>query len=165
MTTDAQATLPAEALGAHASAVHLGGWEHLKDQRAFIPALNQAVRGKAFLLEALGLTGMELSFSSIPAGRGTPFYHRHEKNEELYVVVSGRGQMQVDGHVTDIGPGSAVRVAPEGSRALRCLGDEPMVYLVIQAEAGSYTTPGGVTDGRPVPGEVTWPDQAVSPGP
>jgi uncharacterized cupin superfamily protein len=138
--------------------VHLHGWERIGQLRTFIPAIGKEVPGKGFLLEALGLTGMEVSYSAIPPGKQTPFYHKHRKNEELYIVISGHGQMQVDGVVTDIGPGSAVRVAPEGSRALRCTGTDVLIYLVIQAEAGSYTTPGGITDGELVPGPVTWPD-------
>lgn len=157
MTTESRHALHPDALGDHATAVHLGGWQQLAGQRTYIPAMNREVPGKAFLLQHLGLTGMEVSYSAIPPGRWTPFFHRHRQNEELYVFLSGQGQMQVDGHVTDVGPGSAVRVAPAGARAIRCTGDETLVYLCVQAEAGSYSTSGGVADGEPVPGEVTWP--------
>lgn len=157
MSLESTHTFSAEAIGDHAAAVHLHGWEHIAEQRTFVPAMGREVPRKAFLLEKLGLTGMEVSYSAIPPGKHTPFYHKHRKNEELYLFISGHGQMQVDGLVTDVGPASAVRVAPEGSRSIRCTSEAPLIYVCIQAEAGSYTTAGGVSDGELVPGQVTWP--------
>jgi mannose-6-phosphate isomerase-like protein (cupin superfamily) len=70
-------------------------------------------------------------------GEAKPFLHAHKQNEELYLVVTGSGEMQVDGERIPLRPGTAVRVATPGLRAWRAIGTEPMTYLVIQARQGS----------------------------
>lgn len=93
--------------------------------------------GKVFLGQTLGLTGMEISLGSLAPGLAIPFLHAHRQNEELYLVLSGEGELQVDGTVLPLRPGTAVRVAPEGMRSWRAVGSEPLTYLVVQAKAGS----------------------------
>ncbi|MBQ1510376.1 MAG: cupin domain-containing protein, partial [Selenomonadaceae bacterium] len=44
------------------------------------------------LHDQLGLTGAEISINNLPAGAGVPFVHYHKKNEEIYFVISGKGQ-------------------------------------------------------------------------
>jgi len=95
------------------------------------------VEGKTFIGEVLGLTGMEVSFGSMLPGESVPFLHAHKQNEELYLILSGEGEMQVDGERIPLRPGTAVRVAPAGARAWRATGPETLSYLVIQAKAGS----------------------------
>ena len=95
------------------------------------------VPGKVFIGQTLGLTGMEVSFGSMAPGVTIPFLHAHKQNEELYVVLSGTGEMQVDGAHVPLRPGSAVRIDPAGERCWRATGSEPMTYLVIQGKAGS----------------------------
>lgn len=111
------------------------------------------VPGKVFLGQVLGLTGMEVSFGSLVPGASVPFLHAHKQNEELYVVLSGTGEMQVDGERIPLGAGSAVRVDPAGERCWRATGAEPMAYLVIQAKAGSLeqaTSTDGIVPDKPV---------------
>jgi mannose-6-phosphate isomerase-like protein (cupin superfamily) len=50
-------------------------------------------------------------------GKRSPFLHRHERAEEVYVVVSGSGQAKLDDELVDIEPRDAIRVPPEVSRA------------------------------------------------
>jgi mannose-6-phosphate isomerase-like protein (cupin superfamily) len=42
-----------------------------------------------------------------------PYGHRHEVQEEVYVVVGGSGRMRLDDEVIELSPWDAVRVAPE----------------------------------------------------
>ncbi len=95
------------------------------------------VKGKAFLKETLGLSSMEVSLNSLPGGASVPFLHAHHQNEELYLFLSGEGEFQVDEDRFPVSAGSALRVAPEGMRAWRSTGAEPLTFLVIQAKAGS----------------------------
>lgn len=116
------------------------------------PRLGQ-VPGKVFLGTHLGLTGMEVSFGSLAPGKSIPFLHAHKQNEELYLVISGTGEMQVDGTSIPLKAGSAVRIAPAGMRCWRATGSEPMSYLVVQAKAGSLeqaTASDGIVPDRPV---------------
>jgi mannose-6-phosphate isomerase-like protein (cupin superfamily) len=121
-----------------------------------LPALGRTLHGKAFLKEALGLTGMEVSATCLPAGEGTAIIHHHQEHEELYFFVQGRGQMQVDGETFDVEEGSAVRVAAGGVRAIRASVSEPVVFLCVQARERSMPTAEAYTDGV-VDGKPSWP--------
>jgi len=142
------------------SATQLGTldkWINLSFSHAAFP---EPVPGKTFLKNDLGLSGMEISFNHVPRGAAIPFYHRHKANEELYVFLSGRGEMQVDDEVIPVSEGSAVRVAPAGKRAWRNTGDASLVFLVIQSRAGTLNQ-GDISDGEIVPGEVCWKKSAA----
>lgn len=93
--------------------------------------------GKAFAGELLGMTSMELSLGTLAEGQSVPFFHRHLQNEEVYVVLAGRGVFVLDGEEVAVAPGSIVRVAPAVSRCCRNAGTEPFVYLCAQAREGS----------------------------
>lgn len=93
--------------------------------------------GRVTLRESLGLTGSEISLNELPAGVGVPFMHAHTRNEEVYVILGGKGRFFVDGQAFDIGEGSVVRVDPAGARCLKADGDTPLRYLCLQTEAGS----------------------------
>ena len=47
--------------------------------------------------------------------------------------MSGRAQGNFDGEVVDLEPWTAVRVAPETTRAFRATGDEDAVFVAIGA--------------------------------
>lgn len=102
---------------------------------------------KKFLKDILSLTGMEISVTTIPAGKATPFFHSHKQNEELYIVIEGRGQIQLDDELVDVSEGTMVNVLPEAQRGLRAADDTALVYLCIQAKMGSleqYTFTDGI---------------------
>ncbi|MBD0382013.1 cupin domain-containing protein [Paenibacillus sedimenti] len=113
------------------------------------------IPGKYFLKDRLGLTGMEVSLNQVPEGGAIPFYHTHRENEELYLFIGGRGQLQVDGQIFEVKEGTAVRVAPEGVRTLRNNGTGDLYFIVIQVQAGSLRQWVG-TDGVIVDNPVTW---------
>ena len=90
--------------------------------------------GKAFVKDVLGLTSMEVSFGTLPEGAAVPFFHKHKQNEEVYIVLSGKGVFTLDGEDIDVEAGSIVRVAPEVSRCNKNTGKEPFFYICIQAK-------------------------------
>jgi len=118
------------------AAADFGGPDQWRDYVQDHPRRGK-VAGKTFLGEVLGLTAMEVSFGSMLPGESIPFLHAHKQNEELYLILSGEGEMQVDGERIPLRPGTAIRIAPAGLRAWRATGDGPMAYVVIQAKAGS----------------------------
>lgn len=97
-----------------------------------------AKKGRVMAKDELSLTGSEISFNYMPAGKYTPFVHSHKLNEEVYIVVSGSGRFMVDNDEFDIKAGSVIRVAPTGERAIKA-GNEDLVYICIQAQANSLT--------------------------
>jgi len=56
--------------------------------------------------------------------------HRHEAAEEVYVVISGSGRINLDGEVAELRPLDAVRVAPTVARAFEA-GDDGLEVLVF----------------------------------
>jgi mannose-6-phosphate isomerase-like protein (cupin superfamily) len=67
-----------------------------------------------------------------------PFAHKHNVQEEVYVVVSGGGRVKIEDDVHDIGQWDAVRVAPGTMRAFEA-GPDGMELLVV----GAPKTPPG----------------------
>ena len=105
--------------------------------------------GKAFVKDILNTTSMELSFGTLAPVCTVPFFHHHKQNEEVYVVLSGEGVFILDGKEEPVASGSIVRVAPSVSRNTKCTGNVPLVYICIQAKAGSleqYTMGDGVVE-------------------
>jgi len=97
-----------------------------------------AIKSRVMAGQELGLTGCEISFNYMPAGKTNPFIHTHKLNEEVYIIVSGKGVFMVDGEEFAIQEGSVIRVAPAGGRILKA-GTEDMVYICIQAQSNSLT--------------------------
>ena len=98
------------------------------------------VEGKMFLGEELGLAGAQASLQRLAAHEDAPFLHSHKTHEELYVIISGKGEYEVDGEKNPVSEGSIIRVSPAGVRALRNTGDEEMVMMCIQYEAKPITS-------------------------
>ncbi len=136
--------------------VQMGPWEKLDDYELEHPGSKKSVKGKVFLRERLGLTGMELSLNKFPPGRAVPFLHRHKTHEELYLFVRGQGEIQVDGEVIPVREGTCVRISPSGARSVRNNSKEDLYYICIQAVNGSYAAT-ATGDGERVEGEVKWP--------
>jgi mannose-6-phosphate isomerase-like protein (cupin superfamily) len=62
--------------------------------------------------------------------------HTHEAdNEELYVIVSGKGWMTLDEREFEVGPGDVVLNRPGGTHALKNIGPEDLRIVVIEVEA------------------------------
>ena len=99
------------------------------------------------LHELLSLTGTEVSINNLPAGVSISFVHAHTNNEELYIVLSGKGSFFVDGEEFLISEGDCLRVDPKGERCLKAADDSALRYLCIQSRAGSlqgYTMSDGI---------------------
>lgn len=89
------------------------------------------------LHDTLGLTGAEISVNNLPAGAGVPFVHAHKDNEEIYVILDGKGEMKVDGESIPLAAGDWLRVAPAGKRQIFAAADAGIRYVCIQVKAGS----------------------------
>lgn len=94
-------------------------------------------RGRVELHDELALTGSEISINELPPGVSVPFVHSHKRNEEVYVVVEGKGRFYVDGAEFEVAQGSVIRVAPAGQRCITADAQSPIRYICIQTEAGS----------------------------
>ena len=92
---------------------------------------------KVFLRDQLELSGMEVSLTSYPAAYAMPFFHSHIQNEELYIVIRGEGQMQLDEKIIDLKEGSVVKVLPNAERIVKSAPNSELLFLCIQAKRDS----------------------------
>lgn len=107
------------------------------------------------LHEALGLTGAEVSINTVPPNGGVPFAHVHTNNEELYIVLEGKGELWIDGETLPIQAGDSFRIDPAGKRAIRAAADSSLKYICVQTKAhslGGFT----MTDVKLVDDKAPW---------
>jgi mannose-6-phosphate isomerase-like protein (cupin superfamily) len=81
----------------------------------------------------LGAEQSGLSLQLLRPGR-RGLAHRHGRVEEIYVVLSGSGQMRIDDETIELRPRDAVRVAPGAVRSFEA-GPEGLEYLAMGPHA------------------------------
>lgn len=111
--------------------------------------------GRVVLHDELELTGSEVSINELPSGVSVPFVHAHENNEEVYVVLSGKGWLYIDGEEFEIKEGDAFRIDPNGARCIKADNASPLRFVCVQAKANTlegFTQ----TDGLPVDTKPSW---------
>ena len=70
-----------------------------------------------FAKDALDAEDTGLSYHRLKAEQRQPFAHKHDRAEEVYVVVAGSGRVKLDDEVVELQALDAIRVAPEVTRA------------------------------------------------
>ena len=55
--------------------------------------------------------------------------HGHPDNEQVYVIVRGRGVMQIGDEMEEVGEGTLVFIPPGAAHAIKNTGDEPLVFV------------------------------------
>src|SRR5690606_16934311 len=85
-----------------------------------------------------------------PGQRGR--IHRHERQEEVYLVLRGTLTLEIEGERRDLAEGELARVGPEVRRRLVNLGPGPCVVLALGG-AGEHA-------GRDALAYVDWDDDA-----
>jgi mannose-6-phosphate isomerase-like protein (cupin superfamily) len=73
----------------------------------------------------------------------TPFGHRHEQAEEVYIVIAGSGRLKLDDEIIEVERLDAIRVSPEVVRAFEA-GPEGIEVLAVGARHDG--------DGEVIPG-------------
>jgi uncharacterized cupin superfamily protein len=70
-----------------------------------------------FARNAMGLEGGGFSYQRLAPNFRGPFGHRHERQEEVYVVVGGSGRIKIEDEVRDLREWDAIRVSAGTARA------------------------------------------------
>ncbi len=65
-----------------------------------------------FVTDDLDAAETGVTHHRFKAGKRQGFAHRHERAEELYVVLSGSGRIKLDDDVLELRPLDALRIAP-----------------------------------------------------
>ncbi len=92
---------------------------------------------RAELHDQIGLTGAEVSINNLPAGAGVPFVHSHKQNEEIYIIISGKGSAVIDGETIELSQGDVVRVSPAAKRQFSAAADSAISFACIQVKENS----------------------------
>ena len=115
------------------------------------------IQGKVFGGQAVGAAASEFSFQTLVPGQDSGFLHTHKTHEELYFILRGEGQYQVDGEIFPVSEGSVIRVSPNGKRALKNTGNEDLTMLCIQYKATPFTeSDSPMTDGIILQEPLNW---------
>lgn len=61
-------------------------------------------------------------------------YHSHENNEEVYVILEGRGTMTIDGEAHEVSAGDVILNKPYGSHGLENTSDDILKILVFEVQ-------------------------------
>jgi uncharacterized cupin superfamily protein len=82
------------------------------------------------LSEAVGLQRIAVHLAVLPAGKESFVYHTHLREEEWLFVLSGRGRIEIDGEMRELGPGDFCGfVTPSVAHQLSNPYTDDVVYL------------------------------------
>jgi mannose-6-phosphate isomerase-like protein (cupin superfamily) len=120
------------------------------------------------LRRALGVTSLGLNQMLLrPGQRGR--IHRHERQEEVYLVLRGTLTVEIEGEPHDLTAGEMMRVAPEVRRRVVNRGTEVVSVLALGADGEHRGRDGEAfeswddADPRP-PQEIPLPPDLPAPG-
>src|SRR5262245_4878368 len=79
--------------------------------------------------------GLKLVFRKRALKPGAAIGYHEQTEDEIYYVLSGRGQMTLDGKTVDVGPGTAILTRTGSSHGLKQVGTEDLVILINYEQA------------------------------
>jgi mannose-6-phosphate isomerase-like protein (cupin superfamily) len=84
-----------------------------------------------------------VSHLRLKPGKRSPFGHKHDEAEEIYVVIGGSGRIKLDEEIVEVERLDAIRVSPEVVRAFEA-GDDGIEVIAMGARHDG--------DGEVIPG-------------
>ena len=112
--------------------------EPIKGEGWAVASLDDLGEGPGFrkVRSALGVTEFGVNAVVLPPGY-TSRRHLHERQQELYLVLSGEIELELDGSRKALGPGGLARVDAPVVRSLRNTSEtDEAVYFCVGAEGG-----------------------------
>jgi mannose-6-phosphate isomerase-like protein (cupin superfamily) len=92
----------------------------------------EGVQEARFARQDLEAEETGVSHVRLKPGQRSPFGHKHENAEEVYVVIGGSGRMKLDDEIIEVEPLDAIRVSPQVTRAFEA-GPEGIEVLAVGA--------------------------------
>jgi mannose-6-phosphate isomerase-like protein (cupin superfamily) len=99
----------------------------LEQADAFVTADGSTIR-ELFGLPTGGIANQSLAEATLAPGQTTQ-RHYHRDSEEIYFVLDGQGEMELDGERRRVVPGDAVAIPPGAWHELSAAGDRPLRIL------------------------------------
>ena len=84
-----------------------------------------------WLKDPLELSGVSISTFNLPAGKGYTYMHSHEEQEEVYIILSGKGIIRLEDEALNLVAGDFVRVSPRVRRAIKADERSPMIGIIV----------------------------------
>jgi quercetin dioxygenase-like cupin family protein len=105
--------------------------KNLTETKDSAPQFGLEDMGEAhFAREELGAEATGLAYQVLRPGKRQPFGHKHDKAEEVYVVLAGSGRVRLDDEIVEIKPLDAIRVEPNVKRAFEA-GPEGLQWMAF----------------------------------
>jgi mannose-6-phosphate isomerase-like protein (cupin superfamily) len=76
-----------------------------------------------------------IDLTEVPPGHSIGVHTHGFKDEEVYVIVAGHGEMTLNGHTFDVEPGDVVVNSRGGTHALTNTGSEILRLVVLDVRA------------------------------
>lgn len=111
----------------------------LRAEDAFWRESNQMRVLNTDLAKQLEATRLGARFWRLGPGQAST-WHRHEQEEELYVVLEGRGRIRVDDETLELGPLDSLLVEPDSMRQVFNDTDADALWLVVGAPQSPANT-------------------------
>lgn len=113
-------------------------------------------KGKLFIDSELESEFIGTSVNSTPPGGESPFWHTHDLVEEIYVFLSGVGEIALDDDLLAVEAGTIIRVPKGVWRAVHCpdSASEPLTWLCLRAGGDALKAigrDGKIDSDRPFP--------------
>ena len=105
---------------------------NLEDAEDRAPGFGITFGEVRFPRSEIGATQTGVAHQRIFPGERQPFGHRHERAEEIYLVLSGSGRVKLDDEVRELRAHDLLRVAPEVMRCFEA-GPDGMEVLAFGA--------------------------------
>ena len=105
--------------------------EDMAPQFGMGPDMESRFAGRALGLERTGIT-----LFSLKPGFRVPFGHRHEDQEEVYVVIRGAARIKIDDEIVELGLLDAVHVPGDTMRNLEA-GPDGVDVIAFGERAGT----------------------------
>ena len=122
--------------------------EPIKGEGWAVSSIDDLGEGPGFrkVRSALGVTEFGVNAIVIPPGY-TSRRHYHERQQELYLVLKGELEFELDGARHTVGPGGLVRVDAPTVRSLRNTSQaEEALYFCVGGQGGYVGRDGQVPD-------------------
>ena len=116
--------------------------------------------GRRVIDHELTMQYIGMTANALLPGEEAGYWHTHERVEELYVFLAGRGQMGLDDAVVEVEAGTVIRVGQGVWRTWRARPDSDGELRWLCIRAGGEQLPhlpddSARAEGRPMP----WPEE------
>ncbi|MFD5216033.1 cupin domain-containing protein [Microbacterium sp. NPDC058345] len=136
----------------------IGGLDAWRDHfGGFAPSRSRD--GRRVVDHELTMQYIGMTANALQPGEQAGYWHTHDKIEELYVFLEGRGQLALDDDMVDVEAGTVVRVGQGVWRTWRARPDSPGELRWLCIRAGGEQLPHLPDDSRRDPERPTpWAD-------